>query len=202
MRMSSHRSSLWLSPSWILPRKTGEDQEASRRREGNTNENRRRQSLPHLLPRPEGAAGVAGHRHHDQARLRHGEGDDRGRPRRLGREPSCALAGQHRPSDQHHAQGLRGRHGGDRHGRHLGPHLQVPARQPWHGRGHRHGDERHRPGAVGHQGQGRRLAALQAFGRHGQAGAGLCRRHLARLPGARIRWSPKRCPWSRRATAR
>ena len=56
------------------------------------------------------------------------------------------------------------------------------------------GDERHRPGAVGHQGQGGRLAALQAAGRHQQAGAGLCRRHLARLPAARLRWSAEAVP--------
>jgi len=48
------------------------------------------------LPGAQGTAGLARHRHHDQARLRHGEGDDRGRHHRLGREPSCPFRGQHR----------------------------------------------------------------------------------------------------------
>ena len=46
----------------------------------------------------------------------------------------------------------RGRHGCDRHGGHLGADLQVPARQPWRGRRHGDGDERARPGPLGHQG--------------------------------------------------
>ena len=66
----------------------------------------------------------------------------------------------------------------------LEPHLFAPAREPRHGRRLRDGDERHRHGAVGHPRQGDRLAALQAARRRAEADPGLCRRRLARLPGA------------------
>ena len=58
--------------------------------------------------------------------------------------------------------------------------------EPWHGRRLRDGDERDRHRALGYQGQSRRLAALPAAGRCGARHSGLCRRHFARLPAARI----------------
>ena len=83
-----------------------------------------------------------------------------------GESHHAALAGQHRPSDQHHAaRAVVGMDATDMVGVwariykfQLGSHGM--------GAGDRHGDERHRPGAVGHQGQGGRLAAVQAAGRH------------------------------------
>ena len=76
--------------------------------------------------------------------------------------------------------------------RRLGGDLRAAAREPRHGRRLRHGDERHRHGAVGHPRQGGRLAALPPARRQRES---RCRRMPAASRSAtrtRSRWSTKR----------
>ncbi len=163
--------------------------------------NRRRKGLSDQLSRAQGAAGVAGHRHHDQARLRDGQGDDRGRDRGLGREPPCAVAGQHRPPDQHDPEGLRGRMDAtDTVGIwariykfQLGSHgMGAATAMAMSGLDQALWDT---------QGQGRRLPLYKLWAAPTDR-AGLCRRHLAGLPGAGSRWPTRPNPWSPLATRR
>ena len=112
-------------------------------------------AYPDVVSHPGGKPRRARHRHRGQARRGDRQGDDRRRPRRLGRSASRPRAhGASRKLIETTLQQLVLGMDADRRGRHLGPDVPLPAREPRHGRGRLPRDERHRHGAVGHPRQG------------------------------------------------